>query len=530
MYRRITALGCVFLFAFSLLYMRIYAIVRNPDYHLAAVSQGKYTLKVGHTCANIYDRNYNKLVNDTTAFYAAVNPTAEAAEEILPYVCDLESYHSALIYGKPFVCEVKKADFKCNDITVFEVPVRNRENQLAQHVIGYTDESGGVSGIEIAYDEFLRGNSAENSVTYNVDGRGGVMEGLEKEVNRCEEMKPGVVLTLDKYVQAICELAGKKIKKGAVVVMDVRTGDILGMASFPSYSISRLSDAVNNENSPLINRCLYAYSVGSIFKLVTSLSAFEQGLDESFSYCCTGTAEVGGQPFNCHDLSGHGVLDMTGAIAESCNPYFVALSQHIDNTIMLETARRMGFGRSICLATGITASGGTLQTEEDLELPAEKANMSFGQGKLTASPVQVCAFTAAIANEGKLFVPRLVKGISNDGESIVNEESVKYTEVFDRQTAFRLQDLMIAAVDKNENSNARPSNTHAAGKTSTAQTGCFDESGEEKCHGWITGFFPLSSPKYAVTVICEDGGYGNDCAAPVFREIAERITDIYGNA
>lgn len=528
MYKRMIALGCIFLFSFSILYMRIFWIVSNPTYQAAGQAQGTYTLTAGHTFGNIYDRSYNLLVNDTSTYYAVINPTSEAAEEILPYVKDLESYHSSLVYGKPFVCEVTKKDFECGDITVFEVPVRNRENQLAQHVIGYLSDGEGVSGIEAAYNDYLRSCVSENTVTYSVDGRGSVMDGLGRDISENGPMTEGVVLTIDKYIQAICELAGGRMKKGAVVVMDIYSGEILGMASFPTYSADTLAEAVNDKDSPLINRCLYSYNVGSIFKLVTSLAAFEQGIEESFSYNCTGSTEIGGQLFKCHDLSGHGVLDMTEAAAESCNTYYIELSKHIDSLLLIETAQRMGFGRSIPLALGMTVSGGSLQTEEDLSLPAEKANMSFGQGKLTASPVQICAFTAAIANEGRLYVPSLVKGITHDGKTVSNQEEAKYTDVFDRKTAFRLQDLMIAAVDLNTDSNARPSNTHAAGKTSTAQTGRFDEDGEEICHGWITGFFPLSSPRYAVTVLCEDGGYGNECAAPVFKEIAERITDIYG--
>lgn len=528
MYKRITIVGCCAMFVFFLLILKIYTVVMNPQYYYAASEQGKYTLKVGHNYGNIYDRNFNLLVNDTTAYYAAINPTPMAAEEVLPHVKNKDEYYDSLTYGKPFICEVEKSDFECEDITVFEVPVRNRETQLAQHIIGYTNESGGVTGIEYAYEDLLNEQIGENSVTYNVDGYGNVMEGLGKNVTKAEKVTNGVVLTIDKYIQAICELAGSSMQKGAVVVMDIHSGDILGMASFPSYSISNLSEAVNDENSPLINRCLYPYNVGSIFKLVTSLAAFEQGIDEDFSYNCTGVTEVSGQKFKCHDLSGHGELDMYGAMRESCNTYFIELSKNIDSEIMLDVSQRLGFGRNVSLASGITVSGGTLQTREDLLMPAEKANMSFGQGKLTASPVQICAFIASIANEGTLYVPRLIRGISRDGESIVNENMIKAMEVFDRKTSFRLQDLMIEAVDKNENSNARPSNTHAAGKTSTAQTGRFDENDEEICHGWITGYFPLSCPKYAVTVLCEDGGYGNECAAPVFKEIAERITDIYG--
>lgn len=530
MQRRLTALGCIFMFAAAVLYMRIYCIIGDAKYYSAAKAQGTYTITAGHTYKNIYDREYRLLVNDTSAFYAVIDPTPEAAAEILPYVKDKESYYANIVYGKPFVCEVAKKDFECGDITVFEVPVRNRQKQVAQHIIGYTSENSGVSGIEFAYDKFLRKDPAINSVTYNIDGSGGVMEGLSKSVDRSETVTEGVVLTIDRNIQAICEISGSKMKKGAVVVTDVQSGDILAMASFPDYSIETLSEDITNEDSPLINRCLYPYSVGSIFKLVTALSAFEAGIDESFSYNCKGVTEVAGQPFKCHDLGGHGLIDMTDAMTASCNPYFIELSKHIDNDILLETAKRLGFGRSIQLANGITASGGTLQSEDDLSYPAEKANMSFGQGKLTASPLQICAFTACIAGEGRLYVPRLVRGTTHDGKTISNESELKYSDVFDRSTAFRLQDLMIAAVDKNTGSNARPSNTHAAGKTSTAQTGRFDSGGEELCHGWFTGYFPLSHPKYAVTVLCEDGGFGNDCAAPVFKDIAERITNIYGSS
>ncbi|MGN1482071.1 peptidoglycan D,D-transpeptidase FtsI family protein [Porcipelethomonas sp.] len=527
MYKRLIILAVTFAFMFSILYMRIYVVVNNNDYLETGKNQGTYKLTVGNVNGNIYDRNYNKLVNNKTNFYAAINPTADAAEEILPHIVDRDEYYSKLVYGSPFVCQVDSNKFDSSDITVFEVPERYSENQIAQHIIGYVQDGKGVTGIEAAYDEFLRSNVQQNTVTYGIDGQGTVLEGIDRQIEADDEMTAGVVLTIDKYIQAICELAGSKMEKGAVVVMDIHTGDILGMASVPGYSTDNLEDALNDENSPLINRCLYSYNVGSIFKLITAQAAFEQGLNEDFTYNCTGYTEIDGQIFKCHDIGGHGIQNMTEAMTNSCNTYFIELSKHIDNSVFLETAEKMGFGRSIPLASGIIASGGNLQTLEDLELPAEKANFSFGQGKLLASPVQICAFTAAIANEGKLFVPRLVKGITQDGKEIVNEEDIKYSQVMDRTTAFRLQDLMIAAVSENENSNARPGNTYAAGKTSTAQTGRFGDDGVEICHGWITGYFPVSEPRYAVTVLCEDGGYGNDCAAPVFKEIAERITNIY---
>ncbi len=527
MQKRLTAIAIVFMLLFTMLYMRIYIIVNDQKYISAAADQTKCSLRVGNTNGNIYDRNFNKLVNNDTEFIAAINPTASAAAEVLPHVTNKDEYYSQIIYGSPFVCGVDQKDFISEDITAFETPKRYGKNQLACHVIGYVRDGTGVTGIESAYDEFLRSHTQTNKVTYGIDGQGTVLQGLKKVVQSDEEMKAGVVLTLDKYIQAICELAGGKMEKGAVVVMDVQSGDILGMASFPSYSTENLGEALSDENSPLINRCLYSYNVGSIFKLVTALAAFEQGIDESFSYKCTGSDTVDEQVFMCHDHSGHGTQDMTQAMSNSCNTYFIKLAEKTDVGIFHDTAERLGFGIPISLALGINSSGGNLQTIEELEIPAEKANFSFGQGKLLASPIQICRMTAAIANEGKLYIPRLVRGVSEDGKNIINEEQEKFVRVFDRDTAFRLQDLMIASVNGNPNSKARPKNVRAAGKTSTAQTGSFDDKDEEICHGWITGYFPISQPKYSVTVLCEGGGYGNDCAAPVFKEIAERISDIY---
>lgn len=528
MQKRIIGTAVMFAILFSVLYMRIYAIMSDEKYLEAGKNQSLWKLEAGRVDANIYDRNFLKLVNNNLCTYAAVNPTPEAIAEILPYVTDKEEFYSQLVYGTPFICKVNSEAHQTDDITLFEIPQRYSENQLAEHITGYVRDGVGVTGIESAYNEFLRENSYLYAVTYGIDGQGGVLEGIEKKITDNGENKAGVVLTIDKNIQAICELMEKKICKGAIVVMEVQTGDILGMASFPSYSADKLSEALENENSPLINRCLYSYNVGSIFKLVTSLASFEQGINEEFSYTCTGRTSAGGQVFMCHNHSGHGKLDMTQAMKESCNTYFIELSKKINTMTFHDVAERLGFGRASSLASGINSSGGNLPMAEELELPAEKANFSFGQGKLLATPLQVCSFTAAIANEGKLYNPRLVAGITKDGESIIREEKQKFTQVFSRDTAFRLQDLMIAAVNDNENSNARPSNVRAAGKTSTAQTGIYDEKGEEICHGWITGYFPLSQPKFAVTVLCEGGGYGNECAAPVFKEIACRITGIYG--
>lgn len=190
-----------------------------------------------------------------------------------------------------------------------------------------------------------------------------------------------------------------------------------------------------------------------------------------------------------------------------------------------ELAFNLGFGREIHLCSGMTASGGVLPTVNDLMIPAELANFSFGQGKLSATPLQITRLTCAIANNGKMPVLRIIKGMTLDGKDVMNEKTPQHSEVLERDTANQLKEMMISAVADNENSNARTSYTTVGAKTSTAQTGRTDKKGEELCHAWITGFFPADKPQYAVTVLVEDGGYGNDTAAPVFREIADGISN-----
>ncbi|MDE6102086.1 MAG: hypothetical protein K2F73_03840, partial [Ruminococcus sp.] len=117
-----------------------------------------------------------------------------------------------------------------------------------------------------------------------------------------------------------------------------------------------------------------------------------------------------------------------------------------------------------------------------------------------------------------------VKGMTVDGEEIIGEKSTQHSQVLEKDTANQLKDMMISAVEENENSNAKTKYTIVGAKTSTAQTGRTDKKGEELCHAWITGFFPADNPQYAVTVLVEDGGYGNDVSAPIFSEIADRIS------
>ncbi len=522
MYRRMTYVAAVMVSGFTLLVANIAIHMKNGGYTQAALSQRRHTVTAAAAEGGIFDRNFQPLVNDTMAYYAVVRPTADAIVELAPHLEEVGGIIEGIRSGQPFSCRVDTAQFRSEEIIVLEAPLRRTDDVLAQHVIGYTKEGVGVTGLEADYDRILRSTEDTASVTYTVDAVGQVLLGEEPVISPIGNLNAGVVTTLDARFQQICEDAGEGMEKGAIIVMEVETGDILAMASFPTYAPDRLVEAMADENSPLINRCLYNYSVGSIFKLVTSAAAYTQGVTE-FTTTCSGKTEIAGQVFRCHDWRGHGELDMKHAMIESCNSYFVELSRFLSPETLRTTALDLGFGTQIALSSSIVSASGTLPTQEDLALPAEMANFSFGQGLLTASPLQIAQMTCGIANDGDMPLARLIAGYTLDGETLENEKTPIYAKALPRNTAYYLQNLMIAAINENEESNAVPELVHAAAKTSTAQTGRYDENGVEYCHAWITGYFPIESPKYAVTVLVEDGGFGNEAAAPIFREIADRI-------
>lgn len=524
MENRLTMVAAALVICFAMLVANIAIHMKNGSYADAAVQQRLCTVTAGEAQGTIYDRNGTALVNQTVSYRAVIIPTEEALTEVLPHLRTVSGAIRGIREGMPFCAEVDTDTFASPDIIVFSVPERRTEQLLAQHVIGYTSQEGdGVTGLEADYERILRGTEDIASVTYTMDAAGNVLLGTQPVIHPLENSNAGLMTTLDSRIQQIVEEEGSGIRKGAIVVMEVESGDVLAMASFPSYTPQGLAQALEDPDSPLINRCLYSYSVGSIFKLVTCAAAYAQG-ETDFSTECAGHVEISGQYFRCHDWKGHGEVDMKQAMIYSCNTYFIRLSERLDPTIMRETAQNLGFGTQIALSGSIVSSAGTLPSAQDMLLPAEKANFSFGQGMLTATPLQITQMTCGIANNGAMPVARLIKGITLDGTTAENEKPPMHAQAMPRNMAYFLQNMMEAAVNESDSSNAVPELVFAAAKTSTAQTGRYDENGVEYCHAWITGYFPIGDPQYAVTVLVEDGGFGNDAAAPVFREIADRIT------
>ena len=507
------------------LIFRLYSLHENESASQAGMRQGKYRLHVPLQSGTIYDRNGKALTNSEDVFYAVVCPSPESTLSLFGKVRDPAAFERALHKGIPFLCELTEAVPESEHLILLNGK-KNRSGILpAQHILGYCREGEGVSGIEAAYQEILNAYACSADITLSVSGNGTVLSGAAQSTVLNGSAGGGIVTTLDHLIQRIADTAlqNASAPTGAAVVMDIQTGDLLACASSPVYHPAHLEDSLDDPDAPFLNRAFCAYSVGSVFKLVTAAAALESGLPDNYYYKCEGSYTLYGQRFRCHKLNGHGLLDMKQAMTESCNPYFISLCQLIPASRMHDTAYALGFGRETELAPHMTAAGGYLPDSSDLNVPAEKANFAFGQGKLTATPLQIAAMTACIANDGIFNQPRLILGETTNGFTVTCSADESSQRVLRHETADALQRMMIAVLRDSDESKAVPCNIYAAGKTSTAQTGRTDADGKEYCHAWMTGFFPAYHPQYAVTVLIENGGSGNDAAAPVFRRIIEEM-------
>lgn len=151
------------------------------------------------------------------------------------------------------------------------IPVSQRyDNSLCTHIIGYIGENGGVCGLEGAYDDILRQPKSSVTLSYSVDAGGGLLEGQGVTMHWEDSFRTGIRTSIDYGMQSVCEKAMRNVEKGAAVVMDISTGEICAVVSKPGYDPSHPENSLDSDNSPFVNRAFSAYSVGSVFKLVTA--------------------------------------------------------------------------------------------------------------------------------------------------------------------------------------------------------------------------------------------------------------------
>lgn len=530
--------GCVALFlAGRLFYLQILA---GPALTAASLSSRIQEVSVDVARGDILDCNGLPFTNTALHFSVLVfpdhlhNPSQTARRLARLTGQDEEAITAKINQRRPFKVKTNLDAVTAQQINTMNSQgvmavaekVRYNYTSLASHVVGYTNiaDNRGVSGLEVMYDDILRGNQSE-FVAALVDAGQQLIPGLGYKRLHLEGQSKAsdIVLTIDSHIQKIVEAEmDKSIEKGAVVVMRPSTGEIVAMASRPNFDANHLIDYLKMSDSPLLNRAVSAYQPGSVFKMVLAAAALEEKtVSASQVFFDPGYIYVNDRQFKGWDFDqgGRGKITFTQAIAYSSNPVVIEVAQKVGASSLVSWAQKLGFGKKTTL--NFDGEGeGNLPAPENL-YPGDLANLSIGQGSLEASPLQVAAMIATIVNDGIKPDPILVKELrSREGIVVKRYPLSRGTRTLSKQTAAALRDMMADATRYGTGQAAFVENGGSAGKTGSAETGHYDKKGKSLSHAWFAGYAPLYNPAYVIVVFVEKGMSGGDVAAPIFRDIA----------
>jgi peptidoglycan glycosyltransferase len=368
------------------------------------------------------------------------------------------------------------------------------------HLVGYIDPRYGSQGAELVFNGTLSGKAPS-----------GWQGALDREFGRGGPAGRDVRLTIDGKVQAAAAHA-LGARRGAVVALNPKTGEVLAMVSVPTYDPGALAAhgeaLLSDASSPLLNRATQGkYPPGSTFKVVTAASALENRvMTPETSVTCPGEIVIEGFPISCQNTAGGvGTYPFKEAFWRSVNAIFGEVGVELGWDRLEDTARRFGFEEPLPFTLDTAAAeltrAGTPRTRALL------ASTAFGQGELLATPLQMAVVAAAIGNGGVLVEPRL--GLPAAGEGPLGSRRVVAADI-----AATLRDFMIAVVTNKQASGVDITGVKVGGKTGTAETGNPGVS-----HAWFIAFAPAEDPVVAVAVIVEEGGRGGEVAAPIAGQV-----------
>ena len=403
----------------------------------------------------------------------------------------------------------------------------------------------GKIGVERWLEDVLRGSAGNKRVEVNSVGR------LMREIGRVEGV-PGsdIRLTIDADIQNFVQ-ARLGAESAAAVVMDVNNGDLIAMASSPSFDPNLFVRGIShddydglmaNDHRPLANKSVQGvYPPGSTFKMVTALAALDAGvIDINSTTRCPGYLEIGGRRFHCWKRAGHGTVDLARSLAESCDVYYYDIAQKVGIDKIAEMGSRLGLGVRHDLPMSAISEGNMPNKAWKLERHkaewriGDTINAAIGQGYVLASPLQLAVMTARIAT-GRAVVPRLVRMIDGQETPVADAPALGVDTAALGQIREGMRNVMNSKKGTAYSSRIADATKTFAGKTGTSQvrnistaeraSGVIsndDLPWERRDHALFVGFAPSDAPRYAVSVVVEHGGGGSAAAAPVARDIILR--------
>ncbi|MFA7325501.1 MAG: penicillin-binding protein 2 [Candidatus Kapaibacterium sp.] len=515
---------------------------------------------------NIYDADGNLIVHNKSSFALSFTPNLwrEEAFPLLVSLIDIDSTELSTSIKKysafsPFLPIKFQRDVDLETISGIEeyseylrgIDVIIESKRLYQsdaymaHLLGYTKEISpkeletyqyyrpgdaiGKQGIEKEYEGLLKGNEGVKFVAVNKFGQQ-VFQYEKGKKDKISKNGFDLYLGIKSGLQAKAEklLEGKR---GAIVAIDPSTGEILAMASSPTFDLTEFSGKISSSyynslmtdpDKPFLDRTVNSeYPPGSSWKMLIALAGLEEGvITETSHFTCNGGYQYGNRFFKC--LGHHGSIDVKTAIKKSCNAFFYQLSLKLGAENVVNYGRLLNFGQ----LTGIDLPSEKRGNFQDLETLNKRFNnnipgwmlMNFGigQGEILVTPVQMASYIAAIANGGIWVQPHVVKKIYNNvTRTFQNIEYDKKDLKLSPKTIEIVKEGMWQVVNAGGGTagNARIDGLNVCGKTSTAQNP------HGKDHGWFTCFAPKENPKIAMAVMVENAGWGGRVCAPIAKEL-----------
>lgn len=479
------------------------------------------------------------------------------------------------------VAEFSESSEKFAGINIVVQPVREyTSGNLASHILGYAGKISseeyetrkdyygsndliGKTGIEYVFEEYLKGRNGTKQIDMAVDGTT-TAEYISKEAIAGSD----IVLTIDANLQKIAENAlASNIQKistggfgkvydaraGACVVMNVNSGEVLAMASYPDYnpadfvggiSTEAWNNYANNESKPLVNKATQnSYSPGSTFKMITAIAGLETGtinLNTKINDTGVYTKYRDFQPrcwYYTDYHRGHGYLDVSGAIEKSCNYFFYQTADQMGIDNLVRFAKYFGLGTKTGIelqseTAGVLASKETrpqLHPDEPYWSPGNTLQAAIGQSDNEFSPLQMARYISMLANGGNKIDVSIVKTIRNaDGSEVSREEINQFVNQKLGLQEEQTEDIQINQNYLNAILNGMKSVTSDSGGTAYVRFKDFNisvggktgsaEAPNNKVHAWFVGFAPFENPEIAIVVMVENGGHGN-YTAEVVRDI-----------
>ncbi len=557
--QRMVKLFYVLMFCFSVLIVHL-AILQLADggyYAYQALKEETLTVDLeDYPRGQILDRHFYSLTDETRADRVVVFPqlifNRVAAANWLAGILQVEQTKLIpYLSGKPCYLPFplssgqSKAILKHNQpgVQVLPVSFRYGVQPLAAQEVGYlghiasTDELAtlnrknhknyqlgdwvGQAGLEGFYEKELKATRPLRAARLFIDGAGRPLRGLGIQVaNETDPGQNNVVTTIDADIQRKVEkIMDAKVHKGAVVVMDPYSGDILAIASRPTFDPHPGSLDYYLKNSPqgtFLDQCTSLFQPGSVFKVVVASAALaEKVVTPQSTFMCLGDKDP---LIHCWYAPGHGKITFEDGFAQSCDPTFAQVGLKLGAKKLMQYARLFGMDNQ--KITGYPVSGDNRQNLQLIGSPYALVNSSVGQGPVLTTPVQIAAMLSVITNDGIYVQPRLVKEVTSFSGKVIRTFSTgSQHRVIPASVATEMRHLLQLVTTKGTGQAGYVPGYGSAGKTGTAQV-----NGIDKLNAWFCGYAPLEHPRYVVVVLVRGENVGGGgTAAPVFKEIIKAI-------